>query len=410
MSNRSRSWKRIYLCLLCITFLASLCDHFSKPANGAELRGDLSLESFLFLSNPAWQHQENQSTSVAGNIEFFHGFQNNLSFTLKSFYRLDSQDDKRSHGDLRLAEFLYYTDDFEITAGFGRVFWGATEFVHLTDIINQTDQVDALDGEAKLGQPMIHLSIPLDTYVIEAFALPWFRERTFPGTNGRFRSPIPVNTDSTKYESSNEEYHQDFALRGSKNFTDGDVGLSYFHGTARNPVLLLSFDKASDTAFLYPYYQLINQTGIDIQLIAGEWLIKGEAYYRTGQGRSYAATTFGFEYTFVGIAGTMMDMGLIGEYVFDDRNTGWLPTIYENDIMGGVRLAINDMAGSTILLGLIRDLDSGSTIIGVEASHRLGDSVRINLDASFFMDMDDQDPAFAMAKDDFIKAELVWYW
>lgn len=410
MRRRAPNWKHISYCLLYIILFGRMSDRFFKTVNAAELRGDISLESFVFLSNPAWQQQENQSASIAGNIEFFHDFQNNLSFTLESFYRLDSQDKERSHGDLRLAEFLYYTDNFEITAGFGRVFWGATEFVHLTDIINQTDQVDALDGEEKLGQPMLHLSIPLDSFVLEAFALPWFRERTFPGASGRFRPPLPVNTDAAQYESSSEEHHQDFALRSSTNLADADIGLSYFHGTARDPVLLLSFDKASGAAFLFPYYQQINQTGLDIQLVAGEWLLKGEAYYRTGQSRSYAATTFGFEYTFVGIADTMMDMGLIGEYVFDDRDNGWLPTIYQNDIMGGVRLAVNDMADSTVLLGLIRDLDSGSTIIGVEASRRLGDPVRLNLDASFFLDMDYQDPAFSMAKDDFIRLELVWYW
>ncbi len=105
-----------------------------------------------------------------------------------------------------------------------------------------------------------------------------------------------------------------------------------------------------------------------------------------------------------------MDLGLIGEYVFDDRDNGWLPTVYENDIMGGLRLAVNDMADSTLLLGVIRDLDSGSTIIALESSRRLGESIRLNLDASFFIDMDYSDPAYAMAKDDFIKLEMVWYW
>jgi hypothetical protein len=410
MSSRRHNWKCICCCSLCIIILGSVCGHFITPANGAEIRGDISLEGFFFLSNPAWEHQENQSASIAGNIEFFHDFQDSLSFTLEGFYRLDSQDKERSHGDLRLAEFLYYTDNFEITAGFGHVFWGATEFVHLVDIINQTDQVDALDGEEKLGQPMIHLSVPLNACVLEAFALPWFRERTFPGRNGRFRSPLPVDTDSVRYESPSKEHHQDFSLRASTNFADADVGLSYFRGTARDPVLLPSFDQASGTALLYPYYQQINQTGLDIQLIAEECLLKGEAYYRTGQSRSYVATTFGFEYTFVGVAETMMDMGIIGEYVFDDRDTGWLPTLFENDIMGGIRLTVNDMASSTLLLGLIRDLDSGSTIISIETSRRLGDAVRINLDASFFVDMNDQDPAFTMAKDDFIKLELAWYW
>jgi len=389
-------------------FFLNLLSCYSVRA--AEINGELSLEGFLFLSDPAWQHQEKQSASVAATVEFYHEFEPNLSITFDGFYRLDSQDKERSHGDLRQAELLYYTDIFEITAGLGRVFWGATEFVHLVDIVNQTDQIDAIDGEQKLGQPMIHLTVPKEWGVLEAFALPWFRERTFPGSNGRFRTPLPVDTGLTQYESSSEQSHFDFAVRYSTNFENADVGLYYFSGTARDPVLLLSLDKTTNSPFLYPYYEQIGQTGFDIQMTAGEWLLKGEAYYRTGQSRSYAATTFGFEYTFTGIVDTMMDMGLIGEYVYDDRDSGWLPTIYENDIMGGIRLAVNDMADSTILLGLIRDFDSGSTIIAIEASRRLDDSIRLNIDASFFVDMDFNDPAFAMAKDDFIKIEMVYYW
>jgi hypothetical protein len=106
----------------------------------------------------------------------------------------------------------------------------------------------------------------------------------------------------------------------------------------------------------------------------------------------------------------MMDLGLIGEYVYDDRDDGWLPTIYENDVMTGLRLAVNDMDDSKILLGVIRDIHSDSTIFAVEASRRLGDSIRVNLDASFFMNINILDPAVSLARDDFIKLEMVWYW
>jgi len=397
---------RIFL----ILFFLSLIPVVSCPVRAAEIDADLSLEGFLFLSDPAWSKQEDYAVSTAANLEFYHDFQNNLSFTVKGFYRLDNQDKERSHGDLRIAELLFYTDDFEISAGLGRVFWGATEFVHLVDIINQTDQVEAIDGEEKLGQPMLHLTIPKDWGVMEAFALPWFRERTFPGIHGRFRTPIPVETNNSRYESSSEQHHFDFALRYSTILANADVGLYYFKGTGRDPVLLLSVDKDTETASLYPYYEQIGQSGLDIQLAAGDWLLKAEAYYRTGQSKSYAATTFGFEYTFSAVADTMMDIGLIGEYVYDDRDNGWLPTVYQNDIMGGLRLVVNDLDDSTVLFGIIRDLDSGSTILAVEASRRLGDSIRLNLDASFFVNMDHEDPAFAMAKDDFIKLEMVYYW
>lgn len=367
------------------------------------------MQGFFFTENGAWAYQENQSVSVAGNFELHHNILDNFQFSLEAFYRIDENDRERTQGDLRLAEFLYFTDNWELSVGLGRVFWGATEFVHLVDIINQTDQVEALDGEEKLGQPMIHLTIPRDWGVVEAFALPWFRERTFPGVEGRFRTPIPVDTDQTTYESGAKQHNTDLALRYSTTLGVTDIGLYYFNGTARDPVLLFSHDPSSGPT-LYPYYEQISQTGLDLQMSVGEWLLKGESYYRTGQSRSYAAVTFGFEYTLIGIADSMMDLGLIGEYVFDDRDDGWLPTIYENDIMGGLRLVLNDMDDTTFLLGLIRDIHTGSSIVAVEASRRVGESIRINLDASLFTNMDIQDPAFSLAKDDFIKLEIVWYW
>jgi hypothetical protein len=396
-------------------FLVSGCSFlcflllFQSNAQAFEADAELSVQSFLFLENGAWPHQEDYSASAAVNLEIYHEVLDNFHISMEAFYRIDSEDKERTHGDLRVAEFLYFNDNLEITLGAGRVFWGATEFVHLVDIINQTDQVEELDGEEKLGQPMMHLTVPRDWGVVEAFVLPWFRERTFPGENGRLRTPFPVDTDRAVYESAAEQSHIDLALRYATTLGNADLGLYYFNGTARDPVLLLSQNSPLELA-LYPFYEQIGQTGLDFQMAAGEWLFKGEAYYRTGQSRSYAATTLGFEYTLVGISDTMMDLGILGEYVYDDRDDGWLPTIYENDIMCGLRLAVNDMDDSNILLGMIRDIHSGSTIMAIEASRRLGEAIRINLDASFFINMDIQDPAFSLARDDFIKLEMVWYW
>jgi len=389
--------------LVCFLFL------FSNTSHAFEADAELSVQGFLFLENGAWPHQEDYSASAAVNLEIYHEILDTFHVSMEAFYRIDSVDKERTHGDLRVAEFLYFNDNLEITFGVGRVFWGATEFVHLVDIINQTDQVEELDGEEKLGQPMIHLTVPRDWGVVDAFALPLFRERTFPGKNGRLRSPLPVDTDQAAYESAAEQSHIDMALRYATTLGNADLGFHYFNGTARDPVLLLSPNLPS-VPTLYPFYEQIGQTGLDLQMAAGEWLFKGEAYYRTGQSRSYAAITLGFEYTLVGIAETMMDLGILGEYVYDDRDEGWLPTLYENDIMCGLRLAVNDMDDSKILIGMIRDIHSESTIVAIEASRRLGETIRINLDASFFINMDSQDPAYSLARDDFIKLEMVWYW
>jgi len=377
-------------------------------ALGAEVDGDLSLQGRLFLHDGASSSQQDASASVATNLELYHEVTTDFSLTLAAFYRLDSSDNDRTHADLREANLLYLADNWQLRVGFGRVFWGATEFVHLVDIINQTDLVEALDGEEKLGQPMAHLVIAEDWGSVEGFVMPWFRERTFPGDKGRFRSPLAVDTDHPLYESSSEEQHLDLALRYNTSLANGDIGLYYFNGTARDPVLLFSFDPAG-APLLSPYYEQIGQSGLDLQLVAGEWLFKGEALYRIGQSHSFAATTFGFEYTFPGLGDSLMDLGLIGEYVYDDRDQEWLPTIYDNDLMAGLRLSLNDIADSTILLGVIQDLDTSAIIIGLEASRRLGDNIRLNLDASFFLNISSQDPAYSLAADDFLLLEMIWY-
>ncbi len=391
--------------------IAALILLTSSPENSSALEtsGEISGQGSLFFHDGAWDGQERQSAALAAKLEIYHGITDNLQFTFEAFYRVDSQDSERTHGDLRTAEFLYFTNNWEVIIGLSRVFWGATEFVHLVDIINQTDQVEALDGEEKLGQPMVQVAIPNDWGVVEGFIMPLFRERTFPGEKGRFRSPVAVDSTLAVYENGDDQHHTDLALRYSTTLADADLGIYYFAGTARDPVLLLTFDN-NHRPILFPYYEQIGQSGLDIQMVAGEWLFKAEALYRTGQSRSYAASTFGFEYSLVGIYNTMMNLGLIGEYVFDDRDQRWLPTIYDNDIMAGLRLSVNDMDDSTVLIGIIRDIHYGSTILGIESSRRIGDSMRINLDASFFIDIDREDPAFSLAQDDFVTIELTWYW
>ncbi len=391
--------------------LLLLCSGIILPGHSraVELKGDISFEGFYFPENSAFSMQTEQAVSFAGNVEFFQDITDNMSFTLEGFYRLDSEDSERSHGDLRLAELLYFTDLWEVSAGFGHVFWGATEFVHLVDIINQTDMVEYIDGEEKLGQPMVHLTIPRGWGVVEAFVMPWFRERTFHGLKGRFRPPLAVDTGKTQYESSRKEHHTDVALRYSTTVTDADIGLYHFTGTSREPVLKLSLQQNHLPVFI-PYYEQIGQTGLDIQMSAGEWLLKGEALYRTGQGRDFFATTFGFEYTFSSLGSSLMDLGLIGEYVFDDRNQGWLPTLFDKDIMAGLRLAVNDLDDTTLLAGVMYDLENGSTLVTLEAGRRVGEDFRVNLEAGLFCDIAEHDPAYILAEDDYLRLEVVWYW
>ena len=82
-------------------------------------------------------------------------------------------------------------------------------------IWNQPDAVADIDGEDKLGQPMVNLEMQCDLGLVGVYLLPYFRERSFAGADGCLRTPLPVDTDAAEYKSSDEVNHIDLALRYS---------------------------------------------------------------------------------------------------------------------------------------------------------------------------------------------------
>jgi hypothetical protein len=371
------------------------------PLQANELTGHIALEGRLFANSPLYPDQKRHNGSIALSPEYYHEWDNGHSFTFTPFLRLDTADSHRSHFDVRELNVLFW----ELRIGVGKVFWGVTEFVHLVDIINQTDLVEDIKGEEKLGQPMVHLSIPRDWGVLDLFGLPYFRERTFPGPDGRLRPEITIDTDNPIYENSAEENHFDFAVRYSRVLDSADIGIYYFRGTGREPLFIPSLTKP----VLFPYYQQIDQAGLDLQMVAGNWLWKLEALYQFNDTRDYFAATGGLEYTFYGIGNSMVDLGLIAEFAYDDRDEDATNSA-ENDIFLGLRLAANDAASTEILTGLGYDLDGKGNILKIEASRRLTDNIKISLDGWAFFNTEPEDFfLYGIRDDDFVRLQVFYY-
>jgi len=378
-----------------------------KTVSAWDTSGYIEPELRLFASDGLQDVQDRMGGSLAIQPEFIYE-QGSHQFVFTPFARIDQQDDERTHADVRELYWLYAGDSWELQAGVGRVFWGVTESQHLVDIINQTDLVENMDGEDKLGQPMIRLSMVRDWGIVDAFVLPGFRERTYPGEKGRLRFPLVVDTDAVQYESSQEQQHVDWALRWAQTWGDWDIGLAHFSGTSRDPQLTPEVN-GEGKLMLIPYYPLIDQTSLDLQAVKGGWLWKLEVISRNGQeAKRYSATTSGFEYTLTGLNETAIDVGLVAEYMRDERGNS-ASTIFQNDFMAGVRITLNDEQSTEALLGLIIDLEYDSNSFSVEASRRLYDSFKLNLEARFFNSSDPQDLSYSLRKDDYVQMNLAWY-
>lgn len=109
---------------------------------------------------------------------------------------------------------------------------------------------------------------------------------------------------------------------------------------------------------------------------------------RRGQGPASTAFVAGFEHTFVGAFGTRVDLGVLGEYLFDDRFDDAPILAFEHDVFAGLRLGMNDLAGTELLAGLLVDHRSGETIVSIEGSRRIGERWRLSLDLLAFSGAD----------------------
>ena len=424
-------------------------------SNSWALDWDLALElegrSFYELE-PA-QH----SGSVAATLELFQRWNRRREILVAElFLREDADDPSRSHGDVRELYYHHIAREAELRIGARRVYWGVTESRHLVDIINQSDLVEDIDGEAKLGQPMFNTTFIGDWGSFDFFLMPYARARTFPGTDGLPQLPFPVAVAEAQYESSRQQTHLDSALRWRSSIGNADIGISFFHGTAREPLLLPCLRRGSgfegtengpncdpesaipdpgplpeqvvallqalglapgneeveqqilDAIVLVPRYELIDQLSLDAQYIIGATALKLEARLRRQFGRWNLATVSGFEHTFGDVAGSGIDVGLLAEYLYEERGT-LLGSRFDDDWFAGLRLGFNDIAGTQVLAGGIVEADGRNRLFSVEASRRLGNNWRLALEARIFSAIPDDDPLAFFADQDHLRLELTRY-
>jgi len=297
-------------------------------------RGDLTLQGQVFTDNALHTATQSSNLSAAGTAEFNRVIGENGNLTISPFFRVDQHDDERTHFDLREFIYRHSGETWEVNVGLGKVFWGVAESNNIVDIINQKDAIEGTSPEHKLGQPMINLLLLKDWGEVSLFVLPGFRERTFASKDGRPRGFFSVDTDNPQYESSNEQNNVDVAGRISGAINEWDLGVHAFRGTAREP--LLGFSGAS------PYYYQLTQVGIDVQATLESWLLKTEAVYKSANPIvDHMQLVSGFEYSFYAVAESDIDIGVVAEWLYDDR-TDQADTVFQNDLLMGLRFAFND--------------------------------------------------------------------
>ena len=364
--------------------------------------GYIQPEFSYFIDGKGKYNQSEDKSSVFGQGTFITYLQEDSSkITIRAIGRYDDKDNNRTYFDLQKFKYEYFLDDATLSIGNDIVFWGVNESFHVVDIINQSNIAENLAGTKKLGQPMLALSLYEEIGDVSIYVMPYFRERIFPGNKGRPRYAAEIEKDTVSYESSKEEKKIDIAIRFSKVVDDFDIGISHFRGNARDPELIVN----QSTLKLDQYYPILSQTSIDIQATKESWLYKLEALTGKIESENHIETAGGVEYTFYGINDTPQDLGIVAEYLFDDRSSN----PFNNETALAIRWNKNDINATTLLAGAYLDLRGDSNRFFCEYEKRLSDDLKLFVDASLNGHINSKDFTYAFSEDSSLTIKIAKY-
>lgn len=169
-------------------------------------------------------------------------------------------------------------------------------------------------------------------------------------------------------------------------------------------------------------YSLIHQLGIDASYADGTMLWKYEFNSREQIGEWHFALSAGGEYTFSGVFGSVADVGLLAECLFDDRgeNASQLDLIppvaatasspaFRNDVFVGLRVSFNDVQRPQILAGLASDLDGRGLTYSLKAERRLGETWKLNLEWRGYSGAPADDVLHVLRNEDSVRLALAHY-
>jgi len=369
--------------------------------------GYVAAEGRVFWQEPKYPGQEQGSgVSLVAEPELEVASEDGVHTAVaRPFYRLDPYDQRRSHFDVRKASYQVSSSGWEAGLGAGVFTWGVLESHRPVDVLNQIDFVDAIDGSAKLGQPYASAGYTGERASLRVYYLPFFRERTFPGVDGRLRFAVPIDTENAMYEAELGPWHPSGAARFTWSEDDVDIGLGIFSGLSREPRFVVELTRVQ----VVPRYDLMQQISLDAQWTTGPLALKVEGFARlwTAAFQPFVGGGAGLEYSFFDFVDGW-DLSLAAEILLDARPLEAPITLFDHDAFAGLRFAFNDTASTEVLAGTLVDVIDGTTMMRVDAGRRFGADWRAIVGASFFLGPKGTLES-AFLQDDHVTARLAYF-
>ena len=361
-----------------IIYLSSLVSSFLL-AQEFEYRGSVGAES-TYIDHNIVGKRDTQN-ALRARVELKQKIANG-QMVLNAKAIMAKDDSSRRYVELN---DLYYKHEFEnsdLLIGRNTRFWGAMEFYNHTDAFNTKDWRDnPFDYDAKLGSNNIaytHYFENSDLALIARIG----QEGQRVQDNESINNFLPANYNDTLQTQKGENRPTVYLkYTGSAEETQFDYAVIYQNGYDEQRYL------APVGASFYQNAYLVNKLMAYATWVSGETIYKTElAYTKSDEEKvsDYAQYSLGVEHTLYGVWGKS-DVGLLAEYYkydvqqsnkFEAKDFG---NFFQNDVMLGLRMTLNDSADSDILGGISIDQDNQEKMIFVEYNTRIFEKYKLGL-------------------------------
>jgi hypothetical protein len=362
------------------------------PARAEGLSGSITALADYYPQSYQFPDQSGPGAqgSVLGTLEGFYRLSEMLNLDFKLRGSWTPQEQVTAFSDVEKAILQLKEGAWELRGGVLNERWGVMTVEQISDVVNQRDYVSNYRGRDRLGQPGLAFQYFGDSWSLTLIADTWKRSARLARGLDRFRNTA-LNYTDPKFEHG-QWSPPDLGARLFKSIGDLELELTYFHGTARQP-LLVPFIGSDGSVSLTPTYTDMDQGGVSARYVWGDYVLRGEGYVRA-QDDTYGGAALGVERVFYRAFGGVQDLLVYLEGYYDTRPPDAPTTLFDNDIALGLRLNTNDAKGTELWLQTIYDLETSSNLLEFEAKRRITDSLVGKLELVAPINVKD-DPALA---------------
>ena len=343
-------------------------DEPEKTEPGRKVRLSLELEGRYFPHSPLYEDQSEESVQPGITLRASNAFRfgERVDLVFSGLASFTANAERPRHADATEAYLGYRGDHWNMRVGVLTERWGVLDAYSPVNQFNQVDLLADYEGSIRLGQPGAALSVHGEKWMLTLVGASYMPKRRMGEGEDRFRvAGIPLG-------SSWFEHGDEFPTWGARFLWrhDGlDLAVSHFRGHSRDPEF--GFELTPYGPLLHPEYRIVEQTGLELQAVLGNYVLRGETARRSGQtGGSFTSSGVGVERMFYAFSGTK-DLSLYTEYYYDDRPETAPVNAFDNDLVLGAKLILNDAASTEFGVRAIRDLEVDSTLLDFTYQRRL---------------------------------------